>query len=194
MGDALPAWAAGPLTPPVVYATLGTVFTRHVAGLFTAMLDGVREVAGTLILTVGSRVDPASLSLQPAHVHVERYVPQSLLFPRCDLVVTHGGSGTLMAALSHGLPLVIIPIGADQPDNAARVADLGLGRVIGPGERTPEAIGDAVRVVLNDPVYRERARQVRTEIEALPGVEQVMTLLERLAIERQPIVRPPDKP
>ncbi|HEV2121673.1 MAG TPA: glycosyltransferase [Chloroflexota bacterium] len=133
MGDALPPWAAGPLTPPVVYATLGTVFTRHVAGLFTPMLDGVREVAGTLILTVGSRVDPASLGPQPAHVHVERYVPQSLLFSRCDLVVTHGGSGTLMAALSHGLPLVVIPIGADQPDNAARVADLGLGRVIGRG-------------------------------------------------------------
>ena len=192
LGDALPAWATSPLTPPVVYATLGTVFTRHVAGLFAAMLEGVRDVAGTLILTVGNKVDPASLGPQPAHVHVERYVPQSLLFPRCDLVVTHGGSGTLVAALSHGLPLVVIPIGADQPDNAARVVEAGLGRVVGPEERTAGAIGAAARAVVSDPAYRERARQFQAEMEALPGVEHAVALLERLGVERRPILRAPD--
>lgn len=192
--DTLPAWAAGWLVPPVVYATLGTVINRAVPGLFAAILEGTHDVAGTLVLTVGTTVDPASLGPQPAHVHVERYVPQSLLFPRCDLVVMHGGSGTLMAALAHGLPLVVIPIGADQPENAARVAALGLGQVIGPEERTAGAIGAAVRAVLGDPTYRERARQFQAEMEALPGVEHAVALLERLATERQPIVHAPDRP
>jgi UDP:flavonoid glycosyltransferase YjiC (YdhE family) len=88
------------------------------------------------VLTVGGAVDPAGLGPQPAHVHVERNVPQSLLLPRCDLVVCQGGSGTVVAALAHGLPLVVIPPGVDQPANAERVAALGMGRSVGPEERT----------------------------------------------------------
>src|SRR5262245_54155352 len=84
-----PAWLAGELARPVVYATLGTVFNRT-PGLLEAILAGVRAEAGTLILTVGQTVDPATFGPQPAGVHIERYVPQSLLLPQCDLVVTHG--------------------------------------------------------------------------------------------------------
>jgi UDP:flavonoid glycosyltransferase YjiC (YdhE family) len=51
-------------------------------------------------------------------VRIERYIPQSLLFPRCDLVVSHGGSNTVLAGFAHGLPQVITPITADQPENA----------------------------------------------------------------------------
>src|SRR5205814_5628085 len=136
------------------YASLGTVLRRAVPGLFAAILQGAGPVAGTVIAAVGGESGPADLGPQPAHVQVERYVPQSLIFPRCDLVVTHGGSGTLLAALAHGLPLVMIPIGADQPDNAACCTALGVGRMIGPDERTPEAIRAAVRAVLADPTYR----------------------------------------
>lgn len=186
--DTAPDWAAGLLESPVVYATLGTVMNRAVPGLFAAILRGAGAVAGTLILAVGGDSDPAALGPQPAHVHVERYVPQSLIFPRCDLVVTHGGSGTLLAALAHGLPLVMIPIGADQPDNAALVAALGVGRVIGPDERTPEAIRATVRAVLADPTYRQNAERLRDEMAALPGPEHAVRLLERLAAEKRPLL------
>ena len=191
---AAPGWAAGPLAPPVVYATLGTVVNRAVPGLFAAILAGTRAAAGTLVLTVGPDGDPAALGPQPAHVHVERYVPQTDLLPRCDLVVTHGGSGTLLAALAHGLPAVVIPIAADQPRNAERVAALGLGRVVGPEARTAAAIGAAVRAVLGDPAYRARARACQAELGALPGVEHAVALLERLCADRQPILRAPDRP
>jgi MGT family glycosyltransferase len=194
VADAAPAWAVGPLAPPVVYATLGTVFNRMMFALFAPIVEGARDAAGTLIVTVGDTVDPADLGPQPAHVRVERYIPQSLLFPRCDLVVTHGGSGTLLAALAHGLPLVVIPIGADQPANAARVAELGLGRVVGPDERTPEAIRAAVRTVLADPAYRTNAQRMRDAMAALPGVAYAVALLERLAAEKQPMLSSPDRP
>lgn len=183
-----PAWAAGPLPPPVVYATLGTA--HGAPTLLAAILAGMREVAGTLVLTVGGAVDQAALGPQPPHLHVERYVPQSLLFPRCDLVVAHGGSGTLVAALEHGLPLVLIPLMADQPENAARAAALGLGRVVGPDERTPEAISAAVRAVLADPAYRASARHVREELASLPGPEYAVALLERLARDKEPLLAP----
>ncbi|MEO8715495.1 MAG: glycosyltransferase [Acetobacteraceae bacterium] len=186
--DTAPDWAAGLLESPVIYATLGTVMNRAVPGLFAAILQGAGPVAGTLIVAVGGESDPADLGPQPAHVHVERYVPQSLIFPRCDLVVTHGGSGTLLAALAHGLPLVMIPIGADQPNNAALVAALGMGRVIRPEERTTAAIGAAARAVLAEPSYRRNAERLRDEMVALPGPEYAVHLLERLAVDKQPLL------
>jgi UDP:flavonoid glycosyltransferase YjiC (YdhE family) len=102
--------------------------------------------------------------------------------------VTHGGHNTVLAAIAHGLPLVVIPIAADQPENAQRCAELGLGRVVGPDERTPDAIRQAAREVLRDPRYRENAARLRREMEAQPGPERGVELLERLAAERAPLV------
>lgn len=89
-----------------------------------------------------------------------------------------------MAALAHGLPLVVIPIAADQPLNAERVVALGLGRVVEREERTPEGIRMAVRAVLRDPGYGERVRQLRDQVTTLPGPEHGVTLLERLVADK----------
>jgi len=103
-------------------------------------------------------------------------------------VVTNGGSGTVTAALAHGLPLVVVPITADQPENAARCTALGLGRVVLPADLTPETARQAVQAVLGDPACRAAAARMRDAIAALPGPEHAVALLERLAAERQPIV------
>jgi len=84
--------------------------------------------------------------------------------------------------------MVVVPIGADQPDNAACCAALRVGVVIEPHERTPEAIRAAVRAVLADPTYRQNAERLRDEMAALPGPEHAVALLERLAREKQPIL------
>lgn len=189
--EPLPAWVGHLPDRPVVYATMGTGFNR-VPGILEAILAGLRDEPIALILTVGRDRDPAAFGPQPAHVHIERYVPQSLLFPSCDLVVNHGGSGTVMAALSHGLPMVIVPVSADQPDNARRCEQLGVARVIAPENRTPEAIRAAVRAVLGDPSYRANAERLREEMERLPGPEHAVGLLERLAVERRPLVAAPE--
>ncbi len=179
--ESVPDWVNGQLTSPVVYVTLGTVVNRYIPGLFGAIIDGVRDAVGTLIATVGRNVDPASFGLQPPHVHIDQYIPQSAVLPECDAVVTHGGSGTVMAALVHGLPMVVIPIAADQPANAQRIAELNLGRVVGPHERTPEAIGEAVRAILDDSGYRDRVCALRDEVASLPGSDAAVHLLERIA-------------
>ena len=134
--ERLPDWAAALPARPTVYASLGTIF-NHSPGLFAAILAGLRDEPLTLILTVGRNQDPADFGPQPGNVRIARYVPQTLLLPYCDLVVTHGGFNTVQAALSQGLPLVIVPLGADQPLNAAACAAMGVGRVVEPEERTP---------------------------------------------------------
>jgi MGT family glycosyltransferase len=182
--DPVPAWVEqlGREGRPVVYATLGTLFNGPgYDAIFHAYLRALRDEPVDAVITVGADRDPAEFGPQPPHVHVMGYMPLASVLPRCELVLSHGGSGTVVAALAHGLPQVVLPIFADQPENAARVAALGAGRVLGPEARTPEAIRTAVRAVLADPAYRLGAERVRDEIIALPGPEENVTVLERLA-------------
>jgi UDP:flavonoid glycosyltransferase YjiC (YdhE family) len=185
--EVLPPWVADVPARPTVYATMGTVFNRT-PGRFEAILAGVAGEPITLILAVGRNQDPEQFGPQPSNVRVTRYIPQSLLLPHCDLVITHGGFNTIMGALSQGLPLVIIPVGADQPSNARRCAGLGVGRVVTPEQRTPEGIRAAVDAVLHDQSYRTNSRVFRGEMAALPGPEHGVALLERLVVERRPIM------
>jgi UDP:flavonoid glycosyltransferase YjiC (YdhE family) len=187
--EALPSWVAALPARPTVYATLGTVFSRGPAAdaLFTAMLAALRDEPVNLIVTVGRDNDPAAFGPQPPNVHIARFIPQSALLPYCDLVVQQGGFSTVTGALNAGLPMVVMPISADQPYNAACCAALGVGVVIEPGERSAEAIREAVRAVMDDPSYRQKAEQVRAEMAELPGPEHAVTLLERLAVEKQPL-------
>jgi UDP:flavonoid glycosyltransferase YjiC (YdhE family) len=185
--ERLPDWALDLPDRPTVYATLGTIVNRS-PGIFAVILEGLRREPITLILTIGRNQDPADFGPQPSNVHIERYVPQTLLLPYCDLVVTHGGFNTVQAALSSGLPMVILPIAADQHVNAQSCANLGVGRVVGPEERTPGAIQAALREVLATQTYRASVERVRDDMAAMPGAEYAVELLERLAATKQALV------
>jgi MGT family glycosyltransferase len=178
--DEQPAWLEAPPTRPVVYATLGTAYNRA-PELFAAILAGLRDEPIELIVTVGPGAEPADFGSQPDFVHIHRYVPHSLLLPRCDLVICHGGFGTLLDALAHGLPLVLLPIAADQQDNARYCAELGVGELVAVEQRDPVAIRKAVRQVLSDPGYRANAAALAAEIAALPSPADTVALLEQLA-------------
>jgi MGT family glycosyltransferase len=173
----LAATASGTPDGPV-YFTLGTVFNLECGDLFTRVLAGLRGRAA--IVTVGPHVDPQELGPQPPEVRVERFVPQAELLPRCRAVVSHGGAGSVMGALAHGLPSVLIPMGADQMVNADRCAALGVARVLDAVRATPVDVREAVATVLEDPGYRHAAQQVRDEIARLPGPERAVELLEAL--------------
>jgi UDP:flavonoid glycosyltransferase YjiC (YdhE family) len=163
-----------------VYFTLGTVFNLESGDLFTRVLEGLRGL--DVIATVGPQIDPAELGDQPENIRVERYIPQAEVLPRCRAMVSHGGSGAILGALAHGLPMVLIPMGADQPLNAARAAELELARVLDSVRATPADVSAAVADVLERPGYRRAAERMRDELEALPGVEHAVGLLEDLAV------------
>jgi UDP:flavonoid glycosyltransferase YjiC (YdhE family) len=182
----LPEWVARLPTVPTVYLTLGTVFPLESGDLFARVIAGVRELPVNLIVTVGDDFEPAELGPQPANVHLERRIPQHALLPRCDIVVSHGGSGSVIGALAHGLPLVVIPMGADQPLNAARCEALGVGRVLDALTATPASVRGAVRAVLAEPSFRSAARAIQEETAGLPEPSHAVGLLERLAVEQRP--------
>jgi UDP:flavonoid glycosyltransferase YjiC (YdhE family) len=166
--------------PTTIYFTLGTVFNLECGDLFARVLAGLRKLGVEVVATVGRQLDPAELGPQPVRIRVERYLPHSAVLPRCDVVVSHGGSGTVLGALAHGLPSVLLPMGADQPWNAARCEELGVAVVLDAVRATPDDVREAVSTVLEDPRYRAAAEGVRDEIRALPDVSHAVSLLERL--------------
>jgi UDP:flavonoid glycosyltransferase YjiC (YdhE family) len=166
---------------PTVYFTLGTVFNTESGDLFARVLAGLRELNVNVIATTGDWLDPSEFGPLPAHVHVEQFVPQASVLPYSSAVVSHAGSGSLLGALAHGLPQVLIPLGADQPFNAARCEALGVARVLDAVEVTPELIRHEVSTVLVDTAYRTGAERLRDELAALPGPESAVARLEELA-------------
>jgi N-glycosyltransferase len=189
-GDGPPAW----LRPrdgrerPFVFASLGTVMYAA-EGLMEAMVTALGEVDVDAVVAIGRDGDVARFGTPPPNVRLEPYVPQVHVLRAADLFVTHGGFNGTKEALRLGVPLVVTPINGDQPYTAERVAALGLGVALGPGERSGERIGQAIREVLAQDRYRIATSAFAAEMAALPPISRAVELLERLAHERLPILR-----
>lgn len=186
-GDAKPPdWLDTLPDQPTVYATLGTTFNQS-PNTFRAILAALSTEAVNLIMTVGRSMDPAQFGPQPDHIRIEQYIPQTLLLPHCDALIFHGGYNSLLSALWHGLPMVIIPQGAgDNWPTGWRCAAVGAGVLVEGDPPRPEAIRAAVKTVLEQPTYRARARELQREIKELPGLAEAVRRLEILAETHEP--------
>jgi UDP:flavonoid glycosyltransferase YjiC (YdhE family) len=177
----LPDWLGAPPQRPRVLLTLGTVAYEAVH-VIRAALDGLLELDVEALVVLGPQGDPAALPGIPERVHLHRFVPQEQVLGHMDLVVHHGGTGNLLGGLGHGLPTLVLPQGADQYVNAARVVEAGVGRALQGDELTPEAVTEAVAAMLpEDSPERVRARQVAQEMAQMPAPADVVPLLEELA-------------
>lgn len=151
---------------PVVYATLGTIFNE--LRTFRLLLDVLGAIDCDVVMTIGRNRTPAELTPIPPNATVSSYIPQTQILDRCDLVIAHGGSGSLLGALAHGRPMVLLPQGADQFDNADACTAIGAAESIRPTELTPEKLHDVIMSVINSPDHTNAARAVATEIAAMP--------------------------
>jgi UDP:flavonoid glycosyltransferase YjiC (YdhE family) len=167
--------AAVPTAEPLVYVTLGTV--QNSAELLREVVAGVAGAGFPVLVAVGPRVEPASLGAQPDHVRVEQWVDQDAVLARCTAVVSHGGSGTFLGALAHGLPQLCLPQAADQFRNAEGGVRSGAAVALVPSENTSDSVRAAVERLLADPGLRAGAERVSAEIAAMPGPDDVVRLL-----------------
>jgi UDP:flavonoid glycosyltransferase YjiC (YdhE family) len=184
-GPPLPDWWNGDQRP-LVYVTFGSVLggNEFADPVFRAAFAAVAEVPARVLFTVGRNLEIDSLGEFPANVRVEPWVPQADVFPEARLVVCHGGSGTTLGALGAGLPLVIVPMFADQPANAEAVAERGGGIALIPGRESwtrptldADRLRDAILEVLADYRYRRVAAGVAAEMRGLPPVDHVVELI-----------------
>jgi UDP:flavonoid glycosyltransferase YjiC (YdhE family) len=178
--ESLPDWFAGLPEAPNVYVTFGTIFNKTPT-LFPTVLDGLSEEPVNVLVATGHDVDPHDLGALPDNARAERYLPQPLVLDRSDVVVCHGGAGIMFASLSSGVPLLLVPQGVDQFNNADRCVARGVARVIPPGQFTADAVRTSVRALLAEPSFRENARAVQVEIAQMPGPDAAVGMLESVA-------------
>jgi UDP:flavonoid glycosyltransferase YjiC (YdhE family) len=166
---------------PLVVITFGTLFgTKELyERAAVAALDGDNDV----VVVTGE-----SLDIKHDRFFTMRWASMDRLLDRADAVVHHGGWGSTVGALATGTPSVVIPLGAEQPTNAARIASVGAGVWVDAGDIESELM-TAIRTVLEDPVYRLNAERLRREIESMPTAAEVVPIIERLAMDGPPVLR-----
>jgi UDP:flavonoid glycosyltransferase YjiC (YdhE family) len=170
-------------TAPLVPVSFGTVVPTdgHFPGLYREVVDALSCLRARVLVTVGRHADPAELGPLPANVHVERWVAQASVMPHAAAMVAHGGAGTTLAALAAGVPLVLLPLSADQPINARRVAELGAGLALDGGRADVPKLAQALARVLEEPAYGAAAGRVAAEVATLPAVAEAAADLTAIA-------------
>lgn len=174
-----------PTDRPWVHVTEGTAQYQEPFVLRAAARGLASERLEVIMTTGQASRDPKVLGLDalPGNVHVERWISHQDLLPRCAALVTTGGAATVLASLSAGVPLVVVPTFWDKSDNAQRVVEAGVGLRIAPRHCTPERLRDAVTQLIDDPSCRENARRIARRFADVPGPPLAAELLERLAKE-----------
>jgi MGT family glycosyltransferase len=165
-----------------VHVTEGTIHVEKPT-LLQAASRAFANRPVELVMTTGRHRDPAELDLGPPapNVRVERYVPHSDLLPRTAVLVTSGGSGTVMKAVTAGVPMIIVPDGWDHPENAQRLVEAGAGLRLERERCTSKRLRAAVERVLSEPSFRENARRLAAGFARCGGSDRAAELLEGLA-------------
>lgn len=167
-----------------VHVTLGTVANRTV-DVFRLVVESLEGLAVNVVVTVGPDREPEVLGTQPPHVSVASYLPIDVVLSRCDAVVSHGGSGTMLAALRAGLPQLHVPFDGDNIRNARLCETAGASLHLPAGSITEPTVRAAVSELLDSPRFAEAARRVQAEIERMPDPEDVVGILERAVYTRR---------
>ena len=177
-----PAWV-GSWTPPagdepLVLVGMSSTFMDHADALQRAAtaLAGL-PVRG--LVTTGPAI-PVETIDAPANVTVVERAPHSEVLRHAKVIVTHAGHGTVLKALAAGVPVVAMPLGRDQLDNAARVVHHGAGLRLKPTAK-PDAIATAVRRVLEEPSFSAAAERMAAAIAVETAEDLAAAELEALA-------------
>jgi MGT family glycosyltransferase len=183
LGD--PEWATPWVSPwshtdrrPLVLVGFSSTFQNQ-GRVLTRVIEGLRDLDVRAIVTTGPAIDVATLP-SAANVHVCASAPHSEILRQTAVAITHCGHGTVIRALAAGVPLVCMPMGRDQNDNAARVVFHGAGIRIAPAADA-DTIRNAVRQVLETPRYRDAAGRLATRIVSDAGKGIAIAELERIA-------------
>jgi len=162
---------------PTILLTLNTIFHNPV--VLSLILRGFAELNINIIATVGPNGDAAEIDVDPSRIRIVRFVPLEHLLTGVSAVVAHGGAGTVLASLSRGLPLVLLPQGTYQFLHARQVASAHAGIVLRPNEATPAAVRSALQQVLTNASIRGAAQDLAEEIAAMDSPDYVIEKLDR---------------
>jgi UDP:flavonoid glycosyltransferase YjiC (YdhE family) len=164
---------------PLVLVSFSTGFEQRNVDKLQHALDALADQPVHVVATTGGIVAPNELA-SPSNAMVLNYAAHDPILRRTALVVTHGGHGTAMRTLCHGVPMVVIPgLAGDQPFVAAAVQEWGAGRAL-PGDAGADAMRAAAKEVLSVPSFRDNARQRATALAGIDGAANAADEVEKL--------------
>jgi MGT family glycosyltransferase len=182
---------ADPSGRPLVLVGLSSTVMRQ-ERLLQRAADALGQLPVRGLVTTGPAVDPAVIAAPP-NVTVAQWARHADILPHCSAVITHGGHGTVMKALIAGIPQVVVPLGRDQPDNAARVVYAGAGVRLRKNA-SARALRAAVARVIEDPRYRAGAARMASRLAAERDANLAVDELERVAAAAPRLTRPAGAP
>ena len=163
---------------PLVLISYSTSFQDQI-DLLQRVVDALAELPVRGLMTLGPAIEAELLNV-PENVVCETFVPHAAVLPEVDLVVTHAGHGTTMAAVTAGVPLLCTPMGRDQNEVGACVERNGLGQVVSQ-EAPVNELRDAIAGRLADAAMRDRCRAFADRIDLNAGLNTAIEVLEGLA-------------
>ena len=180
-----PAWLDTlPKDKPLVYATIGTLSNRLEIGMYQTIMDALGDQDYTVAVSAGAFGDDyvmSRLPKAPKNFIVESFLPNSLMVPRAQALVHHGGAGTTMHGLVAGVPAVALPLNHEHLDFGQRLVERGCGIRIDKNKLSPEKLRAAVARVLSEPSFRQSAQKMKAELAHYDAVKTCADELSRLA-------------
>ena len=164
-------------TDPLVLISFSTSYMNQRA-LVQRVLDAVGGLPVRALLTAGPALEVERLRI-PANTRTVAFIPHRTVLPHAALVVTHAGWQTINAALADGVPLVCVPDGRDQPDNAARVVLAGAGVRVRK-KTSPDKLRRTIAQALGDPALERGAQAMAEALGRSDGAVAVADAIERL--------------
>ena len=169
---------------PLLYASMGTLFNRD-PQVFRCIAEACRGLDVQLVLSTGGAPIPDGLD---ESVLAVSYAPQIELLSRATLAITHAGLSTVLQCLNNAVPMVAIPVSADQPGTAARLQWSGAGEFVPIARLNRSCLRAAVLTVLGNPGYREHAMRLRTAITSAGGVVRAADIVEQVLATGEPVL------
>jgi MGT family glycosyltransferase len=169
---------------PLIYASMGTLQNR-LQHVFATIAEACADLPAQLVLSHGGGVN--STANCPGNTLVTSFAPQLELLKRAAVTITHAGMNTTAESLTQGVPLVAIPVTNDQPAVAARIARTGTGIALPLAKLTTERLRDAVRRVLMDDGFRQRAADMQRAFQNAGGVRRAAEIVEAAIGSREPV-------
>jgi zeaxanthin glucosyltransferase len=164
----------------LVYASLGTV-VNGIEDLYRIIIEAMSNIPSVqLVLSVGKNVSVEALGKLPPHTIAVQSAPQLALLKKAALCITHAGLNTTLEAITHGVPMVAIPIAFDQPGVAVRIKLHGLGESVEPANLTVDTVEHAVRTVLETPAYLDRTRRMQRAVLQTDGLDGAADTIVRV--------------
>ena len=174
-----------PADKQVLYCSLGTQrYRTDVAPRFLrTVIETMRNSPNRhLVVAVGDYLNPEDLVDLPSNVQVARRAPQLEILARADLMITHGGLGSVKESIMNGVPMLVVPLAVDQPGNGARVEYYGLGRVADIDDTSVDHLRSQIDEVVSQPTYRRATHTMREQFLRVEMANRGADLVERLAL------------